>query len=162
MSDKTIQTIKHKYHIYDAPSIGRVMENLDHTISQQRAIHSIDTSKVICFYQTPYEAGKAPAIYVDIWEKQGDDFVLKDNAIRDNFRIKENKDWVIDRHSFGLAFVTNPKYLFFKDKVIMIKTHEGIPVNPIGLSKEDYFKQANDYLLDHDYIVEISVFSHSF
>lgn len=162
LSDKTIKTIKHKYHIYDAPSIGRVMENLDHTICQQRAIHSIDTSKVICFYQPPYESGKAPAIYVDIWEKQGDDFVLKDNAIRDKFRIKENKDGVIDCHSFGLAFVTNPKYLFFKDKVILIKRQEGTPINPIGLSKEDYFKQANDYLLDHDYIVEISVFSHSF
>lgn len=160
MKDKSIDRINRNYPKEEAMSIIEEVEKHLPSIHQQVWTYFINENKVACIYISPYEKNETPVSKMDIWERSEGKFVLKKEGIIDFLGIRSYND-TIDKHSFGLSFLSGHQYLFTDNQIIVFRKYAS-DINPIGLSMSDYQEQHKNYFLKKNPILSIYIYSHNF
>ncbi|MDR1792340.1 MAG: hypothetical protein LBR36_02705 [Bacteroidales bacterium] len=160
MNAKKIQKITDKYDKHDAGAIIAEVSKYIPKISQLIWGYFLDSNKILLAYQTP-EDGDIPKVFIDIWTKNGENWVLDKENIEDIIHFQP-ENGCLRRQSFGLSFLSGYQYLFTESKVFVFQ-HRGTNVNPIDMNAKQFYAAKNKFYLENgSSVLNIYVFSHSF
>ncbi len=161
-NEKQVNKILKKYSKYDAMDIINATAPILNNSYQMRAVHLISSEKLMVVYRNNNQDYTSDSlVFIDIWEKKDDEWILTKKDIKDCLKLKEING-ILTTKSIALGILYGGDIFFENQYIIELCYHFGTLCHPIGKTKKEYSNCVEEYYLNNDPIMEIRVFKHNF
>lgn len=99
---------------------------------------------------------------LDWWQKTDSGWIVKAEGIQNpHFFFIVGADEIIGANHFPIGWISSGKVIVTDDKFVIIDP-KGLPMNPVGMSPREYIQATNDWLLDNDTHITVTILQHDF
>lgn len=99
---------------------------------------------------------------LDWWQKTDNGWTLKFEGIQNPHVFSSvGVDEIIGTNHFHIGWISSGRVIVTEDKFIIIDS-KGLPINPVGMTRKEYVKATNDWLLDNDTHITVTILQHDF
>lgn len=99
---------------------------------------------------------------LDWWQKTNNGWSLKFEGIQNPHVFSSvGIDEIIGTNHFQIGWMSSEKVIVTEDKFIIIDP-KGLPINPVGMTPKEYVRATNNWLLDHDTYITVTILQHDF
>jgi hypothetical protein len=162
MSAKTINRINRKYDKTDAMDIINEVSKYEYAIDQLQWVYIVNPTKLMCVY-TPVgdKQNQMPAMpIINIWEKKDGNWSITKQAIQDDLWLLP-EDGRLSIRSYSIGFYGGNQVFVMGDNIVVL-SHLGTSINPVGMTPSDYGQANQDYFAEKNPIVQLRIFTHTF